>query len=129
MALVSLEISIRAEPPPSRKDTAPCLCFPDAGSRPRYDRAMILLRFILVVLLAALQGRTVLAFENLALRQQLAVLRRSVKRPKIAPRDRAFWIALSHSWSAWKSALIIVKPQAVVRWHRAGFLCFWRWRS
>ncbi len=56
-------------------------------------------------------------------------MRRSVKRPKIVRRDRAFWIAFARSWSAWKSALIIVKPQTVVRWHRAGFRCFWRWRS
>ncbi len=90
---------------------------------------MILLRLILIVFRAAFGDRAELALDNLALRQQLAVLRRSVKRPTIAPRGRASWIAMSHSWSAWKSALIIVRPETVVRWHRTGFPRVWRWRS
>jgi putative transposase len=90
---------------------------------------MLVLRFVLIAIRAALLSHADLALENLALRQQLAVLRRSVTRPKIKQRDRAFWIALYRSWSAWASALIIVKPETVVRWHRAGFRLFWRWRS
>ena len=90
---------------------------------------MILLRLAFILLRTAFRTRATLALENLALRQQLAVLRRSVKRPKLARRDRAFWIALYRSWSAWKSALIIVKPNTVVRWHREGVRFFWRWRS
>jgi len=51
--------------------------------------------------------------ENLALRQQLAVQQRSIKRPKIKNTDRIFWICLSRIWDDWKSALIVVKPKTV----------------
>jgi transposase InsO family protein len=83
----------------------------------------------LVVARAALVSRTRLAVENLALRQQLAVLRRSVKRPRMRRRDRLLWAWLSRIWSEWRSALIIVKPETVIRWHRQGFRLFWHWRS
>ena len=55
-----------------------------------------------------------LALENLALRQQLAVLERSGKRPKLRPRDRMFWVLLSAIWHDWRSALVIVKPSKPV---------------
>jgi transposase InsO family protein len=70
-----------------------------------------------------------LAIENLALRQQLAVYKQSVKRPKLRPRDRIFWVWLSRLWSNWRSALAIVQPQTVIRWHRQGFKLYWRWKS
>ena len=82
-------------------------------------------RTLLRVLLAS---KATLAAENIALRQQLIVLRRSVKRPRIRWRDRAFWVWLARLWTGWKSALIIVKPETVARWHRAGFRLYWRWR-
>ncbi len=72
---------------------------------------------------------TDLVLENLALRQQLAVLQRSVKRPRFRRRDRAFWVLLSRIWSNWRSALTIVQPGTVVRWHRRGFKLYWRWKS
>ena len=59
---------------------------------------MGILRIIVVFLQGLLSSRTALAAENLALRQQLAVLRQSVKRPKLRPRDRLFWVVLSHLW-------------------------------
>lgn len=71
----------------------------------------------------------VLRLENLALRQQLAILKQQRKRPALLASDRFFWAMLSRIWSGWKSALIIVKPETVVRWHRTGFRLFWRWRS
>jgi hypothetical protein len=83
----------------------------------------------LVMVRAAFVSRTQLAVENLALRQQLAVLRRSVKRPRVRRRDRLFWSWLSRVWSEWHSAIIIVKPATVVRWHRRGFRLFWHWKS
>jgi hypothetical protein len=43
--------------------------------------------------------------------------------------DRLFWIALRRLWPGWKNVLIIVKPDTVVAWHRAGFRWYWRWRS
>jgi putative transposase len=70
-----------------------------------------------------------LRLENLALRQQLAVLRRSApKRLKLTPADRIFWVWLRHVWTDWKSALLIVKVETVVAWHRKGFRLFWRWK-
>ena len=73
--------------------------------------------------------RLELAAENLALRQQLAVQQRSVKRPKLRQRDRIFWVWLSASWRNWQSALLIVKPDTVVQWHRQGFKLYWTWKS
>jgi hypothetical protein len=70
-----------------------------------------------------------LVVENLALRQQLAVLRRSVRRPRLRAWDRVFWVWLSRSWAGWKDALAIVTPATVVGWHRLGFRLFWRWKS
>jgi len=90
---------------------------------------MRFLAFVLSVLRSWIRTRTALAVENLALRQQLAVLRRSVKRPKVRNRDRIFWIWLSRFWAGWSSTLVIVKPETVIRWHRAGFRRYWRWRS
>ena len=70
-----------------------------------------------------------LRLENLALRQQLAVLRRSApKRLKLTPADRIFWVWLLRLWGDWKSALMIVKAETVVAWHRKGFGLFWTWR-
>src|SRR5260370_13152839 len=73
--------------------------------------------------------RLVLVTENLALRQQLLVLRRSTNRPRLHDRDRLFWIALSQLWRDWRSILVIVKPETVIKWHRQGFKCYWRWKS
>jgi transposase InsO family protein len=83
----------------------------------------------LVVARAAFASRSQLAVENLALRQQLAVLRRSVKRPRLQRRDRLFWSWLSRVWPEWRSAIIIVKPETVIGWHRQGFRLVWRWKS
>ncbi len=74
-------------------------------------------------------GRAALVAENLALRQQLAVMQRAVPRPKLRRRDRIFWVWLSSLWTGWRSALIIVQPNTVVRWHRQGFRLYWRWKS
>ena len=70
-----------------------------------------------------------LAVENVALRQQLAVCKQSVKRPKLRSRDRVFWVWLSRLWPNWRSALAIVQPDTVIKWHRMGFKLYWRWKS
>src|SRR5229473_2730983 len=70
-----------------------------------------------------------LALEAAALRQQLAVWKRKQPRPRLHCLDRLSWIALRQLWSGWAEALIIVKSETVVSWHRAGFRLFWRWRS
>ena len=87
------------------------------------------IHLIVSLLRAFLASRTALAAENLALRQQLAVLQVSVKRPRLRRRDRVFWVWLSRLWSGWRSCLMIVKPETVIRWHREGFRLYWRWKS
>jgi putative transposase len=82
----------------------------------------LLLRFLVL-------SRLTLAVENLALRQQLAVLNRTVKRPQLRERDLLFWVMLSRLWKDWQEVLIIVKPNTVVKWHRQGFRLYWRWKS
>jgi len=73
--------------------------------------------------------RTDLVIENLALRQQLAVLQRKHPRPRIRVADRVFWLALRRWWPRWKDTLAIVQPATVLRWHREGFGRYWRWKS
>ncbi len=70
-----------------------------------------------------------LVTENLALRQQLAVMKYQCPRPGLTDTDRFFWVLLSRIWSDWHAALHIVKPETVVRWHRQGFRYYWRWKS
>src|SRR5262249_31828862 len=62
-------------------------------------------------------------------RQQLVVLRRTVQRPQIQDRDRWFWIVVARIWNDWRQALIFVKPETVIKWHRQGFRMYWRWKS
>ena len=73
-----------------------------------------------------LRAKRSLLLENLALRQQLAVLKRKHPRPRLAIFDKVFWILARRLWSGWKQALIIVSPETVVRWHRSGFALYWR---
>ena len=88
------------------------------------------LSIIATVLRAVLRGKQALVLENLALRQQLGVYLRKEKRPpRLKPRDRIFWVFLSHIWDGWKSTLVIAKPDTVIGWHRQGFRLYWRWRS
>ena len=82
---------------------------------------MCILKAVLVFLRAMLIPKVHVAVENLALRQQLAVLRQSVKRPKLRLRDRVFWVWLSRLWPNWRSALAIVQPETIIHWHRMGF--------
>jgi putative transposase len=78
---------------------------------------------------ALVANRRALAAENLALRQQIGVLRRSVPRPRLRPGDRLFWVWLSHWFRDWRCWLAIVKPETVISWHRQGFRLYWHWRS
>jgi putative transposase len=64
------------------------------------------------------RGHRAVALENLALRQQLAALTRTVKRPQLRWRDRLFWILLAKGWREWRTALMVVQPDTVLRWHR-----------
>ena len=86
------------------------------------------LRVLAAAASAAFKSRATLHLENLALRHQLSVLRRSVKRPKLTSADRLLWTWLCEAWSDWQSALVIVKPETVIGWHRKGFRLFWTWK-
>src|SRR5262245_47547350 len=70
-----------------------------------------------------------LVAENALLRQQLIILTRSTKRPRLTRTDRALLVLLASRVRAWRQALLIVQPATLLRWHRAGFRLFWRWRS
>jgi hypothetical protein len=88
-----------------------------------------LLRLLQVSIFNLFRARRNLILENLALRQQLAVLVVRHPKPQLATPDRLFWIILRRYWSRWRQALIIVQPVTVVRWHRAGFKLYWKWIS
>ncbi len=81
---------------------------------------------IFIFLRVFIIGRAAAAAEILALRQQLAICRQSIKRPKLRPRDRIFWVMLSCLWPDWRCALAIVQPETVIRWHRQGFKLYWK---
>ena len=92
------------------------------------------MRTVCLVLLTALgsglQSQAALQIENAALRHQLAVLQRQARgRPQLRTIDRLFWAWLCRLWPGWRRALVIVKPDTVVRWHRQGFRLYWRWKS
>jgi transposase InsO family protein len=76
--------------------------------------------FILVI-----TDRRALVLENLALRRQLTLYKRTRPRPRLQPIDRFFWVWLSRMWSGWRKTLLIVKPDTVVRWHRHWFGWYW----
>ena len=90
---------------------------------------MSVFHMIAVWLRGLVRDRADLATENLALRQQLAVLTERKRRPRLRWRDRIFWALLARFWSNWRSVLMIVQPETVVRWHRQGFKLYWRWKS
>jgi putative transposase len=81
---------------------------------------------VLISLLATLRGivrsRAALHVEILALRHQLQVLQRSQpRRLRLGHADRWLWAWVLHRWRSWRTALVIVKPETVVAWHRKGF--------
>src|SRR5919201_6032905 len=85
---------------------------------------------LLATLTSVCRSRAALQLEIFALRHQLAVLQRSVRRPtRLTPSDRMLWAWLSRVWREWRSALVIVKPETVIAWHRQGFRLWWTWKS
>jgi putative transposase len=84
---------------------------------------------ILTYVSAFVISRHHLALEAVVLRQQLAVYKRKQPHPKLRRSDRLFWVVFRLMWNSWSEALILVKPDTVVAWHRAGYRLFWRWRS
>jgi putative transposase len=84
-----------------------------------------LLLHVLRLLPFLIGGHRQLALENLALRQQLAVYKRTTPRPKVRQADRLFWAGLAGLWTGWKHALVIVTPDTVLRWQRRRFRDYW----
>ena len=66
-------------------------------------------------------GHRQLALENLALRHQLAVYKRTVPRLRLRRTDRLWWVWLARAWTGWREALVIVAPDTVLRWQRRRF--------
>ena len=89
---------------------------------------MCILPTLFAVFRCAFRSRVTLELENVALRHQLNVLKRSVKRPRLTPADRYLWVLLARVWKNWRSALAIVRPETVIAWHRKGFRLFWTWK-
>ena len=87
---------------------------------------MVTLLLRLLRLLSLLCGaHRHVALENLALRHQLAVYKKTVTRPKMRRSDRLFWVALSRVWAGWRQALVIESPNTVLRWQRRRFCEHW----
>src|SRR5262252_6000446 len=92
-----------------------------ANSCRMLNAIVVSIRFIFLIL----GGQKQVALENAALRQQLAVFKRNVPRPKLNNLDRLFWIGLYLIWQDWKSALIFVQPETVTSWHRKRLKRYW----
>src|SRR5215469_6538862 len=86
---------------------------------------------LLGVLRTLFWPRAALEAEVLALRNQLLVLKRQCagRRVQFRTSDRVFWSLLSRVWPGWRHALILVRPETVIRWYRRGFRLYWRWKS
>jgi transposase InsO family protein len=85
-------------------------------------------RAAVALAVASFRSRAALQLEILALRHQICVLQRSVKRPKLSAADRLLWVGLSSVWSRWEAGLSVVKPNTVLGWHRHAFRLFWSWK-
>src|SRR4030081_940621 len=89
-----------------------------------------LLCFVLGILASPFKSKIRLAAENAALRHQLIVLRRKLRgRVQLANSDRWFLCQRSRCFPSILKVLTIIRPETLVRWHRAGFRCYWRWKS
>ena len=96
----------------------------------RITRMIDVFRSLLRTLRSTVRTHRALALENLALRHQLTVLKRMTRgRTPLTPADRLLWVWLACAWWEWRQALILVKPETVMRWHRQGFRTYWTWKS
>src|SRR2546422_4412521 len=83
------------------------------------------LQWLGILILVTFRDRRDLALENLALRQQLGVLKRRKRVPRLRPKDRVFWLVLSRIWPQWREVLHLIKADTVVGWQRKGFRIYW----
>ncbi len=103
------------------------ICARDSSRIPRamWPAASLRSRFC-VASSPSLRSRQEQAIVELALRQPLAIYVHRHSRPRLSPLERAFWVALSRLWPRWRSALVVVRPETVIRWHRHRFRRYWR---
>jgi hypothetical protein len=91
---------------------------------------ILLICFVPAVLASPFKSKSRLEAENAVLRHQLIVLRRKVKgRAQLSNNDRWFFVQLYRWFPSIQKVLTIVQPETLVRWHRGGFRCYWRWKS
>jgi len=89
-----------------------------------------LLCFVLNVLVSPFKSKNRLEAENAALRHQVVMLRRIVhRRVRLTNSDRVFFIQLYRWFPSVLNVITVIGPETLVRWHRAGFRCYWRWKS
>src|ERR1700686_3734721 len=89
-----------------------------------------LLCFVLTVLASPFKSKLRLQAENAGLRHQLIVLRRRLPgRVRLTNNDRWFFIQLYRWFPSILKVLTMIRPETLVRWHRVGFRCYWRWKS
>jgi ribosomal protein L34 len=86
--------------------------------------------FVVAVLASPFKSKIRLEAENATLRHQLVVLRRRLKgRARLTNNDRWFFVQMYRCFPSILKVVTIVQPETLVRWHRAGFRCYWRWKS
>ena len=91
---------------------------------------MSVLLSLLMTLRTWARSRATIQLEVLALRHQLQVLQRTrPRRVRLAKTDRWLWALLSRIWTGWRAALVIVKPDTVIAWHRHAFRLLWTWKT
>ena len=89
-----------------------------------------LLCFVLAVLASPFKSKLRLEAENAVLRHQLMALRRKLRgRVQFANSDRWFFVQLFRWFPSILQVLTIIRPETLIRWHRSGFRCYWRWKS
>src|ERR1700730_13218507 len=89
-----------------------------------------LFRFVMAALASPFKSKLRLEAENAVLRRQLIVLRRRLQgRVRLTNHDRWFFIQLYRWFPTILKVLTIIRPETLVGWHRAGFRCYWRWKS
>src|SRR2546428_1127021 len=81
---------------------------------------------LMTYLVSHFRSHESLRLENMALRHQLAVYQHTIKRAKLLPSDRLFWVWLSRLWLGWQQALAFVQPRTVLAWQEERFRGYWR---
>jgi hypothetical protein len=91
---------------------------------------LAILRLLGIFIADLFKSRRQLEAENLLLRHQLGIaMRRAPQRLRLRGMDRALLVWITRLWPSLLGAIVVVKPETILRWHRAGFRAFWRWKS